>query len=212
MRRKTYPLTIIAVAAFVSAMAYQRLPASVPMHWDVRGNADGYASRLVGALLIPAIMLAVWGLMRFLPSIDPRRKNYDDMGGAYELVVNATLTLLFLTHVVIIAAMLGFAVSIARVIPVLIGALFVVIGWVLPRAKPNWFFGIRTPWTLSNDRVWERTHRVGGHLFLACGLLMVASAALPPGIGFPVVFTGSLIAAVGSMIFSYIAWKQETSK
>jgi uncharacterized membrane protein len=166
----------------------------------------------VGAFLLPIFMIGIWGLMQVLPSIDPRRANYAKMRGAYDLVVNATLTMLLVVHAMVIAMILGAPFSLTRIVPALVGAMFVVIGNVLPQARPNWFFGIRTPWTLTNDRVWRRTHRIAGYLFVACGLLMVASAAFPATIGFPVTFAGALIAGFGSVIFSFIVWKQETSK
>jgi uncharacterized membrane protein len=210
--RKWYPPSVIALAMLVSAVAYPRLPERVPIHWDLHGNANAYSSRIVGVFLMPIMMLALWGLLRVLPSIDPRRANYDKMRGAYDLVVAATLTMLLLVHVILLAMMLGAPISITRVLPALIGGLFIVIGNVLPQARPNWFFGIRTPWTLSNDVVWRRTQRISGYLFVACGLLMVASAVFPAQIGYVVIFAGGLIAALGSVIFSFIAWKQETSK
>ena len=210
--RKWYPLCVIALTILISMIVYARLPERVPTHWDMEGNVNGESSRFVGAFLLPIIMLGIWGLMRVLPSIDPRRANYEKMRGAYDLVVNATLTMLLVVHAIVIAMILGAPFSVTRILPALVGALFVVIGNVLPQARPNWFFGIRTPWTLSNDRVWRRTHRIAGYLFVGCGLLMVASAALPPTIGFPAVFAGGLIAGFGSVIFSFIVWKQETSK
>lgn len=210
--RKWYPIILIALAILVSAISYPRLPDQVPTHWDIHGNVNDYSSKTLGLFLLPVLMFGIWALMRALPLIDPRHENYAKMRGAYELVFNATLTLLLLVHVVAIGAMLGLPVSITRVIPGLLGVLFIVIGNVLPQARPNWFFGIRTPWTLSNDRVWQRTHRIGGYLFVACGLIIVATAIFPPEIGFPILLVAALGAAFGSALFSYIAWKQETSK
>lgn len=210
--RKWYPLYVIALAALMAVVVYPTLPDRVPTHWDARGNVDGYSSRLVGTFLLPVVMLALWGVMEVLPKIDPRRANYAKMRGAYALVVEATLTMLFVVHAIVLAMMLGAPFSLTRMMPALLGAMFIVIGNVLPQARSNWFFGIRTPWTMSNDRVWRRTHRIAGYLFVACGLLMVASAAFPVTVGFPIIFAGGLIAGFGSVIFSFIAWKQETSE
>jgi len=210
--RKWYPLSVVVLALLISVLVYPRLPDRVPTHWDMQGNVNDDSPRFVGAFLLPIFMIGIWGLMQVLPSIDPRRANYAKMRGAYDLVVNATLTMLLVVHAMVIAMILGAPFSLTRIVPALVGAMFVVIGNVLPQARPNWFFGIRTPWTLTNDRVWRRTHRIAGYLFVACGLLMVASAAFPATIGFPVTFAGALIAGFGSVIFSFIVWKQETSK
>jgi uncharacterized membrane protein len=203
---------VIAVALVISAIVYPALPDRVPTHWDAQGQPNDYSPRAIGAFLLPIIMLFTWGMMRVLPSIDPRRANYDRMRGAYDTVIAAVLTVLLLSHLAALAAMAGIPIPMTRVIPAIIGALFIVMGNVLPQARPNWFFGIRTPWTLSNDRVWQRTHRIGGYLFVMGGIVSVLSAALPFNAGFPVLLGAAAFAGLGSVIYSYIAWRQETSK
>jgi len=210
--RKWYPWLLVVLALGFSGVMYSRLPAEIPSHWGANGEVNGYLSRLSGVLLLPVMLAAMALILPRLPAIDPRRANYEKFRPSYDLIVAAVMTLLAVLHVAMIGSAAGWPVSMERLTPVMVGILFVVMGNVLPRARPNWFFGIRTPWTLSNDRVWQRTHRIAGYLFVACGLLMVASAALPPTIGFPTIFAGGLIAGFGSVIFSFIVWKQETSK
>ena len=196
--RKWYPIILIALAILVSAISYPRLPDQVPTHWDIHGNVNDYSSKTLGLFLLPVLMFGIWALMRALPLIDPRHENYAKMRGAYELVFNATLTLLLLVHVVAIGAMLGLPVSITRVIPALVGALFVVIGNMMPLVRPNWWFGIRTPWTLANDRVWARTHRLAGYCMTAGGVvIIVAALALPPQFGFPILLVAALASTFG---------------
>jgi uncharacterized membrane protein len=161
-------------------------------------------------VLLPFVILTVWLVLRLLPRIDPRAPNYAKMQSAYDLTVNATMTVLLFVHAMVLAAGLGYAVPVARITPILVGALFVTTGNVLPRARPNWWFGIRTPWTLSNDRVWMRTHRVGGYLMSAAGIVIIAGAALRGAWPFAVFITASAIAAVGLIVYSYIAWREET--
>jgi uncharacterized membrane protein len=88
----------------------------------------------------------------------------------------------------------------------------VVLGNVMPRARPNWWFGIRTPWTLTNDRVWEKTHRLGGMTFVLAGLLLIVSAFLAPTAMVGVLIAASLGASLIPVIYSYFAWKQEASR
>ena len=104
-----------------------------------------------------------------MPRIDPRAENYARFGEAYEVIVASVLVLLLVTHGIMLAVALGYHVSVARIVPALVGALFVVIGNMMPLVRPNWWFGIRTPWTLSNDRVWARTHRLAGYCMTAGG-------------------------------------------
>jgi uncharacterized membrane protein len=205
-----YAALVIAAAVAMSAAAYPRLPERVPVHWGVRGDPDRLGSRFEATVLLPFVILTVWLVLRLLPRIDPRAPNYAKMQSAYDLTVNATMTVLLFVHAMVLAAGLGYAVPVARITPILVGALFVTTGNVLPRARPNWWFGIRTPWTLSNDRVWMRTHRVGGYVMSAAGIVIIAGAALPGARPFAVFITASAIATLGLIVYSYIAWREET--
>jgi len=210
--RKWYPAALIAMAFGASAAVYTRLPARVPIHWDLHGHVDGWAGPLRAALLLPLLSLGVWLLLVALPRIDPRKENYAKFLGSYDLVIAATITLLVAVHMMVLAAGLGVSVPVARVAPVAIGALMVVLGNVLPRARPNWWFGIRTPWTLSNDRVWERTHRVGGYLMTLSGVVLILSALFAAPVARMAGIGAVLVASLVSYIYSYFAWKQETSR
>lgn len=209
--RKWYPPVLVALAFLASAIAYPKLPDEVPIHWDLHGRVNGYGSRFVGVFIMPLAMLGIWALMRALPKIDPHHENYAKMQRAYDVVVYAALTVIGAVHGIVLAAMFGAPISMERLMPALIGVMLIVVGNVLPQARPNWFFGIRTPWTLSNDRVWERTHRVGGYLMVVAGVVGIITAALPFFIAFTALWITTGIAAVGSIVYSYIAWKQETS-
>ena len=210
--RKWAPAAVIAAMWLFSLAVWRRLPDRVPMHWNASGAIDRYGGRLEGALFAPLLATAIWLVMRVLPRIDPRRENYARFAGSYDLVVLAVVALLAAVHVVVLGAAMGWAVPVVRVMPVLVGALFVVIGNVLPRARPNWWFGIRTPWTLSNDRVWARTQRVGGFALVASGVVAMASALLPQRLAVPVLVAAALAAAVFSVGYSYFAWRQESSR
>jgi uncharacterized membrane protein len=98
-----------------------------------------------------------------------------------------------------------------RVLPIGIGILLVLIGNLLPRARPNWFVGIRTPWTLSSDRVWEKTHRIGGRVFVAGGILILLSALGPPRLSSIVLVTVIVLCTATVLIYSYAEWKREQS-
>jgi immunity protein, SdpI family len=212
MRRLStwYSALVVAAAVAMSAAAYPRLPERVPVHWGITGEPDRWGSRFEGAVLFPFVMFGAWLLLRFLPRIDPRAPNYAKMQSTYDFMINAVLTLLFAVHAMVLAAGLGYAVPVARITPVLIGALFVTLGNVLPRARPNWWFGIRTPWTLSSDRVWARTHRVGGYAMTAAGIVILAGAALPGVWPFALFIVSAAVAAILPIVYSYLAWRQET--
>ena len=209
--RKWIPLLIVAVAVIASAIVYPRLPEMMPTHWrGMDPQPDGWSSRAFGAWITPVILLGMWALLRILPAIDPRGSNYAKFGDAFEGIIVSIMLFMLVMHIVILRAALGYPVAMERVVPVGLGVLFVVIGNLLPRARPNWFVGIRTPWTLSSDRVWEKTHRFGGRVFVAGGMVIVlASLAMPQWTHtVPIVVLLCASAAVG---YSYLEWKREQS-
>jgi Predicted integral membrane protein len=210
--RKWYPAVLIVVTAILSAVAYPRLPATVPSHWNIHGQVNGWQSREWAAFFVPTLLLAVWAAMRALPKIDPRRANYAKFQPTYDLVIAMVLTIVALVHLAVLAYALGMPVSIHRLAPIALGLMFMVIGNQLPRARSNWWFGIRTPWTLSNDRVWERTHRVGGYFMTIAGVVIVLTAFIPQLMGPPLIIACVAASTLGSMIYSYVAWRQETSR
>ncbi len=209
--RRWYPAALVAAAFAFSLLAYPHLPDRIPVHWGLNGQPNGYGGRFMGAFLLPAIALGIWGFMRGLPLIDPRRANYAKFQGTYDLMVNAVVTLLVAVHVAAVGSALGWPIRIDRVMPLVVGGMILLLGNVLPRARSNWWFGIRTPWTLSSDTVWTKTHRVGGYLMTAAGLLTVLTVLLPARAGFVVMMGAIVGASLGSVVYSYFAWREEQS-
>ena len=207
--RKWIPFVLIVVAWAISLAAFDQLPDRIPTHWNLRGEVDGWSGRTFGAFGFPVLMIGIWGLCYWLPSIDPRRESYAKFRSTYDIVVAAIIALMLFVHATVIGTSLGYDLPVSMIIPLLVGGLLVLIGNLLPRARPNWFFGIRTPWTLSNDRVWERTHRMGGRVMVLAGLLIAVTAFTPAlwmGIVIPVAAVG---AAVIPIVYSYVVWRGE---
>jgi len=207
--RKIIRGLLVAAAAVASALAYSGLPERVPVHWNLSGEVDRYGSRTEALLLMPLMMLAVWGLMRLLPRIDPLRANYAKFAGTYELLIDAILAMLFLIHVGILLGASGAPDSVTIVVRLAVGAMFVVLGNVMPRTRQNWFIGVRTPWTLASARVWEKTHRVGGYAFVVLGILVLLTAPLAPQVGMPFLTAGIVVVALGTVVYSYLEWRKE---
>ena len=208
--KRWYPLALALAACATSLAVFHRLPDPIAVHWDLAGTPNGWMPRAVGAFISPVLLIVTWGVLRGAPLIDPRRENYKRFDGAYDTVVAASLVLLFLMHLVLLATGLGYAVPIVRIAPALMGALFVVVGNVMPRARSNFMFGIRTPWTLSNDRVWARTHRLAGYTMTVAGLAMILSAFLAsPAILGAIIVTAIVAAVVAPAVYSYLTFRRE---
>jgi uncharacterized membrane protein len=211
--KKAYPLLLILLAAAMSVAVYPRLPETMAVHWDIDGNPNGWMPRAVGAAFGPVFILFLWLVLRVVPRIDPRAERAPRFADAYEVIVASVLVLMLLTHGIMLAVALGYHVAIVRVIPALVGALFVVIGNTMPLVQPNRWFGIRTPWTLSNDRVWTRTHRLAGYCMMGGGLVMTGAALLlPAALGIPVLLAAAVAATVGPALYSYLTWKREAGR
>jgi uncharacterized membrane protein len=159
--------------------------------------------------MLPLILIAMWGIMWILPAIDPRGSNYAKFRPAFEAIIIALMLFMLGLHIVILRAGLGYPARMERVVPLGVGILLIVIGNLLPRARPNWFVGIRTPWTLSSDRVWEKTHRLGGRLFVAAGVISVLAAILSAHWAHVVMIVAMLIMTFTVVIYSYVEWKRE---
>jgi len=207
--RKWIPLLIVAAAFLASAVVYPRLPATIPTHWDMSGQPNGWSNRVWGAWLIPIFLLGMWALVQVLPRIDPRGSNYAKFGGAFEAIIVAIMLFMLALHIVALRAALGHPMQMQRILPIGVGVLLIVIGNLLPRARPNWFVGIRTPWTLSSDRVWEKTHRFGGRVFVTGGLIITIASLLWVQAAHVVLFVVTILVASSVVIYSYLEWKRE---
>ena len=177
--------------------------------WSLRGEADGYSGRLAGAFLMPLAILALAGLAHVLPKIDPKRADYPKFLDTYWLLINGILIFMGVAYLAVLGNAIGAPVPIQRVMPVALGFLFIIIGNYLGRVQPNWFLGIRTPWTLSSDTVWRKTHRLGAWVFVLAGLLFMASAFMPAvrgGVPLAVSLIGLVLIPV---VYSLYLWMRE---
>jgi uncharacterized membrane protein len=207
-RRWIGPVVIAAMLVF-AAVVYSSLPERMPTHWNVRGDVDGWSSRLWGALLAPLVSAGVWVLLPVLRRMDPRRRNYDRFEPTFWLLVNLLIVFFAGIHVMTLGVALGWAIDMTRAILVTVGLVIAVLGNYLPRLRSNWWLGIRTPWTLESDAVWRSTHRLAGYTFVIGGLATAASALLPSPVAIGVAMAAIMTAAIAPAIYSYVAYQRE---
>lgn len=207
MRNHIIALLFWVAAIGLSLWAYPQLPDQVATHWGPSGEANGYSSRGFAVLFGPGMMLLMYVMLRVLPKLDPKRNNYPRFQSSLDVVILATLLLLLIVHGVVVFNGLGYDVPVSMVVPLVIGGLYVVMGNVMPRFKHNYFVGIRTPWTLANERVWTRTHMVGGKVFVIGGLLVMASALIPNNVMVPVMVTLLVAIPLSILLLSYYYYK-----
>jgi uncharacterized membrane protein len=210
--RLTTLIVLVLLAASLTAglLLWNRLPDPMASHWNIYDEVDGYTSRFWGVFLMPLVSLGLFALFMVIPRIDPLKANIAQFREAFNLLI--LLLVLFLGYIWKLSLLwnlgfTGFRMSTAM-LPAM-GLLYMYIGVLLRKAKRNWFIGIRTPWTLSSDQVWQETHRLGSVLFFACGVLALAGALFGP---YAVWFV--LLPVVGVALFlivySYILYNRET--
>ncbi len=209
MRSRWLGYVVALIAGAVSLWAYPQLPPQVAIHWGLRGQPDGYSSKLVAAVALPLMILGMRGLLSILPRIDPKGENYRKFAGTYWLIFNGVILFMGVLHLAVLGYALGAPVRMDRVMAVGVGVLLIVVGNYLTRVEPNWFVGIRTPWTLSSERVWRRTHRVGGWILVAGGALIALTMFLPTGAVLPIFVTTIALVAVVPVVLSYLWWRGE---
>lgn len=208
-RTEVIPLIIIFLAFAVGTYFYNTFPETVVTHWNFEGEPDGYSGKLFGALGLPAILLGMYILFLVLPLIDPRRDRYSSFSSVYHKLKTAIMLVFFGIFLVTGVYNLGYDLPIGHIVPMTIGALFLLVGNVMGKMKRNWFMGIRTPWTLASENVWNKTHRVGGWLFVLFGFIMMVMPFLNKTLGLGIFVIGIVALVFGTAVYSYIAFQQE---
>jgi uncharacterized membrane protein len=202
------PAVTLAMWAFALAV-YGRLPAQVPSHISFSGEVDGWMPRAIGAFVPALVGTGLIALTYLVPRIDPRARNVEKFRDDWWMLVNLVVMFFAAVEGVTFGYALGWPIDLGRASLVLVGLLFVGIGNYLPRVRSNWFMGIRTPWTMDNERVWRATHRVGGRTWVGAGLVMGLAALLPAGAR-PIATAVCIGAAVViPLAYSYVAWRRD---
>jgi uncharacterized membrane protein len=165
-------------------------------------------SKFWGLFLIPIIMTGFVALLAFLPRIDPHKKNYEKFRDYYDGFILLFALFLLAIQIQIILWSIGYQISPNLTFPLLIGVLFIYIGFLLGHAEQNWFVGIRTPWTLSSKTVWKKTHEIGGKLFILAGV--ISCLGIFAGVyALWFVLVPALAVAVITVAYSYYEFQKE---
>ncbi|MFB6172482.1 MAG: SdpI family protein [Haloarculaceae archaeon] len=162
---------VVAVAGVTSVLAAPELPARMATHWNAAGQPDGTMAKPVALALLPVTSAVLLVVFAAIPRIDPRRENIASFRPLYDWFVVVFVVFMTVVHGGIIAFNLGYEFDFTLLVLVAVAGLFYYVGVLLTHAERNWFVGIRTPWTLSNEEVWKRTHRLGGRLFKLTALV-----------------------------------------
>ncbi|MGI6567482.1 MAG: DUF1648 domain-containing protein [Firmicutes bacterium] len=207
--KRDWPLlAVLALLFLLGAYFYPKLPERVPSHWNIHGEVDGYSSRFFGAFGLPLFALGLYILMLWMPSLDPKKTNYPRFSGAYDIIRWATIGIMALTHGMVLMAGMGIKIDAGKVIQPAVSLMLILIGNQMGRFKHNYFVGIKTPWTLANEEVWRKTHRMAGPIWVVGGLMSLLATWLPPPYNFGVMMAVVVVLSVIPMVYSYRLFKE----
>ena len=203
-------LTLIAIALVAGLALWNQLPDQMASHWNSNDQVDGYISRFWGVFLMPLITLGMFVLFLVVPGIDPLKANIAQFREAFNMFIILMVAFMLYVHGLTLAWSLGyqdFKMS-AAMLPFM-GILFIAIGYLLRQAKRNFFIGIRTPWTLSSDSVWDKTHQIGSILFMVSGAFAILGGFFGGMTAIWLMFVPLIGSSLFLVIYSYVLYRGE---
>ena len=204
-----WPVLLLLAADVVFGLAiWPRMPVRVPTHFGVDGTPNRWGPSWVDAILLPGMAIGFYLLMLLLPLLDPRRANYARFPRTLRIYRFSLSGLFVAIHVVLVRASFGAVVNAATSIQVAVALLFIVLGNSLGRVRFNYFFGVRTPWTLNNEEVWNATHRLAARLWVVCGVVLIPAAFLSGALGHAARIGLIAIMVVVPVVYSFMLYRR----
>ena len=214
LNRIFYLSVLSAVAMGIySLYSWFQLPADavIATHWNASGEADGFSSKTFGLALIPLITLAIGGLLKALPYLEPRKKHLQKSPKLIAATFFSVVLVMWVADLMVVGTALGWAIDFFFLMKIAIGLMLVLIGNYAAKSQSMFLVGLRTPWTLSSETVWIKTHRLFGRMFVISGLILIF---LPMGWfakdTFSIIFMALILGPVlVSLVYSWVIWRQE---
>ncbi len=203
-------LLMVIAATIVGVVLWNRLPDLMASHWGPNDEVNGYISKFWGVFLMPLITLGMLVLFMIIPSIDPLKANIAQFRDVFNLFITLIVAFMVYIYFLTLRWNLGYTdFGISKAMLPALGILFFFVGYMLRKAKRNFFIGIRTPWTLSSDRVWDETHRLGSVLFMISGALAFIGSFLGGMTAFWFLFAPLMISTLITLVYSYLLYQRE---
>jgi uncharacterized membrane protein len=202
---------LIAFALVFSITVYNRLPEQMASHWNESGQVDGYMSRFWGAFMMPLVVLGMLAFFLVIPNIDPLKANIAKFRGQFNTFITLIVAFMTYIHILTIIWNLGYdQFNMGSAMMPALGLVFIFAGIMMRKAKRNFFIGIRTPWTLSSDYVWDEIHRIGATLFIGSGIIAMLGVFFE-NYAIWLVLVPVLGSTVFLLVYSYVLYQRETN-
>jgi uncharacterized membrane protein len=204
-------LAVIIFSFVLSMLLYPHMPDQMPMHWNTAGEVDSYMPKFWGLFLLPLISVGILLLFIAIPRVDPLKRNIEKFRSYFDGFIVLIILFMFYVYLLTIFWSVNITYNMTQMLMPALAVLFFYIGVLVGKTKRNWFIGIRTPWTLSSDKVWERTHSRGGKLFMAVGVITFF-ATFSDVYAIWMVLVPILTVVAYLFVFSYFEYQKETKK
>lgn len=201
-------LGIILLSFITGIYFYPQMPEKIASHWNVYGNVDGYMSKCFGLFLMPFLSIGLFFLFILIPKIDPLKENIDKFKKYFDKFVILLMVYLFYIYLLTIFWNIGIKFNIVGFMVPALGILFYYSGVLIENSKRNWFIGIKTPWTLSSETVWNETHKIGGKLFKIAGIISILGIFFPKYALF-FVLVPIILSSIYTIVYSYLQYKKQ---
>lgn len=203
-------LGMIVIAIMAGVFLWNQLPEQMASHWNANDEVDGTMPKFWGVFLMPIVTLGMFALFIFIPNMDPLKANIVEFRETFNLFIVFFVTFMLYVHTLTLIWSLGynnFKMSTA-LLPI-IGLMFIFIGYMLRKARRNFFIGIRTPWTLSSDTVWSKTHQLGSILFMLSGVFAMIGGFFGGMLAFWLMFVPLIGSTLFLVVYSYVLYRNE---
>ena len=206
--KDVFLISIILLSIIATILIYAKLPDQIPSHWNIKGEIDNYSSTSF-VYFTGLLPLVLYGFMKIIPKIDPKRESYKKHDKAYNNTIFTVILFLVGLHWVTIGYSLDYSIDMIAYIKVSLGILFIVIGNYMPQIRFNYSFGIKTPWTLSSENVWKKTHIAGGYLYFLIGIIFILSSISDSSMAFYISIGSIILMSLGVTLYSYLLYVNE---
>ncbi|EMT40040.1 putative integral membrane protein [Thermoanaerobacter thermohydrosulfuricus WC1] len=198
---------IILIWIFTFAI-FGRLPAKIPMHWNISGQVDSFGPKH-DIFILPSIITIIYFVMLYVPIIDPKRANYGKFAGAYRMIRAVVVIILSAVYFASAYSVLGYRIDVNRMGNLIIPFMLIGFGSVMGKLRHNYFVGIRTPWTLADEEVWNNTHQLAEKLWLIAGIIGLFASFFGGTWVTVFMFVLLITAVIVPIVYSYIIFKNK---
>lgn len=198
---------MVVLSILGTALIYPYLPDQIPAHWNFKGDIDRYQAK-PWVFFMAVLPILLYAFMVYLPKVDPKKDSYKKHKHSYEIIQKIIVYFLIGLHWIAILAALEYDIDVGFFVRIMVGIVFIITGNYSTQIRHNYFFGIRTPWALANEKVWRKTQRAGGYSFFFMGVAMILSILLPDTLSWFIII-GVILGGIGFVfVYSYLTYKK----